>query len=222
MSQEQKALYSMYTGKLIAVEGIDGSGKSTLVKMLSQHLKSLGLDIVTTKEGGGTPLGKKLLELLHFNKEVISDTAEFLLFAADRAQHFSELVIPALQKGSIIISDRMADSSLAYQGFGRELTIEMIKKVNQWAMHNIRPHAVLYLHVDLVTAQARIESRNQERTSFEKEKELFWQRVMDGYEQIFKNRHDVIRIDGSKSPDDIFHDALEALLNRGIIKKDRL
>src|SRR3990172_1551765 len=121
-------------GLLITLEGIDGSGKSTLANAIVTALTTLGKHVVLTKEPGGTALRTELRAILQTQKNPVCDKAEFLLFAADRSQHFKELIVPALEQGQIVISDRMADSSLAYQGFGRGLDKEMISSINRWAM----------------------------------------------------------------------------------------
>lgn len=190
-------------GLLIAIEGIDGSGKSSLAKALKTSLEKLGRNVVLTQEPGATKLGKKLRTILHEEKESLCDKAEFLLFAANRAQHFEELVIPALEKGNIVISDRMADSSVAYQGYGRGLDIEKIMYINSWAMNGIEPDLVFYLKIDQQTAMQRITSRGETLTSFEKEKELFWKKVSEGYEELFKSKRNVITLDSNLSIDNL-------------------
>ena len=187
-------------GLLITVEGIDGSGKSTLAHSLAEKLLTAGHDCILTKEPGQTALGQKLSASLQQNKAVVGDMAEFLLFAANRAQHFEEVIIPGLRAGKIIISDRMADSSLAYQGYGRGLDLAMIKKINAWVMRAITPDLTFYLAIDVPSAHERIRQRKQILTSFEQEQIDFWQRVHDGYETIFVGRSNVVRLDATKSP----------------------
>ena len=216
----------MNHGFLIAIEGIDGCGKSTLAKNLYGRLKdrssldtifkkkSLGMkneNVLLTQEPGDTTLGKKLRAILHEEKETTCDLAEYLLFAADRAQHFKEKIIPALKEKKLIISDRMADSSLAYQGYGRELNTENIKYVNTWAMQNIKPNLTIYVKIDTETAFQRIGTRGETLTSFEKEKKEFWQRVINGFEKIYKNRNDVITLDGTLSEEKLCAQALESI-----------
>lgn len=201
-------------GLLIALEGIDGAGKSLLAKNLLTSLEKQKIDVLLTKQPGGTVLGKKLRAILHEEKEHVSDLAEFLLFAADRAQHFEQIIIPALKKGKIIISDRLNDSSLAYQGYGRDLDKEKIKTVNSWAMQNIEPDLVFYIEIDAKTAHERIFKRNITLTSFEKEKAEFWEKTIDGYNQIFKNRKNVYYLDGTKTPEEIKEETLKIILNK--------
>ncbi len=181
---------------LISVEGIDGSGKSTLARNLHQLLLEHKLDVLLTKEPGATPLGKALREILHTQKALVCDKAEFLLFAADRAQHFATVVQPALDQGKLVISDRMHDSSLAYQGFGRGLDKEIIASVSRWAMNNRMPDLTIYVTIDTQTAFERLHATRAELTSFEKEKIDFWQRVQTGFSRIFADRDNVVTLDG--------------------------
>ena len=131
-------------GLLCVLEGIDGSGKSSLLQSISAQLKE-SCPIITTKEPGGTNLGRHLRAIIQDQPTPLIASAEFLLFAADRAQHFSELIIPHLERNFIVLADRMADSSLVYQGHGKNLDISTLKMINQWAMQNIQPDIVFYV-----------------------------------------------------------------------------
>ena len=188
-----------HSGFLIAIEGIDGSGKSTLSAKLYRDIISRGLSTFLTREPGNTDLGAKLRNILQSDVKPSCSKTEFLLFAADRAEHFSKIVIPKLANGAVVISDRMADSSLAYQGFGRGLDIEMIKTINQWAMESTQPDLVVYIDTPIELAQQRLVSSRKHLTNFELEEKMFWQRVQNGFNEIFKNRDDVIKVDGSLS-----------------------
>lgn len=201
-------------GLFIVVEGIDGSGKSLLSKNLAHALEKTGKKVLLTKEPGGSKLGKNLRSILQTQEEPLNSKAEFLLFAADRAQHFQHVIIPALEQGTWVISDRCSDSSLAYQGYGRMLGIEMIASVNKWVMHGIEPDVVLYLKVDIMTAQARINARNLDLTAFEKSTLDFWERVTQGFDTIFKDRSNVVTLDGSQTPEIILKNALATLNNQ--------
>lgn len=210
--QENSGLNPPAGGFLISVEGIDGTGKSSLVHALSKKLDEYQLKTFVTKEPGATNLGRDLRVILHERKEDVCDTAEFLLFAADRAQHFFEMIIPQLEAGTIIISDRMNDSSVAYQGFGRGLDIPMIKAINKWAMCNIEPDLIFYIELDFKTALERIMLRGGKLTSFEKEQELFWKRVNDGFKTIFKDRTHVVVLDGKKTLEELTEIATQKVL----------
>lgn len=188
-------------GRLITFEGIDGCGKTTLAKHLYAALQERAVETILTKEPGGTPLGISLRTILQTQNPKVCDLSEYLLFAADRAQHFATLIIPALQKGCLVLADRLADSSLAYQGYGRGLDLKHIAQVNAWAMQNIEPDLTVYVQIDPDTAMQRITKRNEIITNFEQEKKDFWQRVTTGYQAIFKDRNNVLVIDGTLSTD---------------------
>ena len=198
-------------GFLISIEGIDGSGKSSLAK--NMHLQLQSYNCILTKEPGGTPLGEKIRSILLQKDAVMCAKAEFLLFAASRAEHFEKLIIPALKDGSIVISDRMADSSAVYQGYARGLDIKTIDHVNAWAMNNIKPHLTFYLKLSVEKALERIKQRNIELTSFEQE-EAFIHKTLDGFEQLFKDRKNVIILDATESPQILANKALEAIYKK--------
>jgi len=197
-------------GMLITIEGIDGSGKSTLAKNLSCCLTTKQLPTILTKEPGGTPLGEQLRAIVQKQKVALQPKAEYLLFAADRAQHFTDIIVPHLKKNVLIISDRMADSSLAYQGYGRGLTIEMIQIINAWIMLNIQPDLVMYVKIPIITALKRIKKR-QTLTAFEQEQLSFIQQVSDGFDALYKDKTNVIIIDGTQPPQIITKQATQAV-----------
>jgi dTMP kinase len=199
-----------YDGLLITLEGIDGSGKSTLAQKLFAHFAQL-YPTTITKEPGATPLGTSLRTLLQERTTAICPRAEFLLFAADRAQHLHTVVIPALQAGKVVISDRMADSSLVYQGYARGLDRTMITSVNRWAMQECTPDVTIFVDVPTATARMRWRLRNQALSSFEQEHETFMERVRDGFHALYKDRTDVILVDGTQDINQVFSSALALL-----------
>lgn len=197
-------------GLLIVIEGIDGAGKSTLAQNLAYQLQTDGHEVVLTKEPGGSSLGKQLREILQTQLMPITPIAEYLLFAADRAQHIKDVVQPALARGAIVISDRMADSSLAYQGYGRGINKDNIRLVNQWAMQNIEPDLVFYVKISAQDAAHRIKKRTV-LTTFEKEQSVFVQKLITGFETIFAQRSNVITIDGMLSAQEVTSHAYKAI-----------
>lgn len=199
-------------GMLIALEGIDGSGKSLLAKNLYQEFLEKNLPVVLTKEPGGSLLGKQLRTILQEQTVPVCPKSEFLLFAADRAQHFETIIIPALNKGNIVISDRLSDSSLAYQGYGRGLDLNILQTVNNWTMNNITPDIVLYVRVDIETAFQRLKNRNLALTAFEKERKSFFETLQKGYEEIFAGRTNVITLDGTMLPEQIKQIAVDKII----------
>ncbi len=203
-------------GLLIALEGIDGCGKTTLAQNLSVALEKKEYTILLTREPGGSNLGQQLRTITQSQKEPLCAKAEYLLFAADRAHHFHDVILPALANNSIVISDRLADSSLAYQGYGRDLNRDLINTVNKWAMNNIEPDIVFYIRIDAPTALARMKKRLEPTTRFEQEKLDFWQKVITGYETIFKNKSNVVVLDGLLDQQDILEQALKNIKLFGI------
>lgn len=199
-------------GIYITIEGIDGSGKTTLAKSLYNYLKEK-YPTYLTKEPSETVIGKQLRELLT-KKVEISDRAEYLFFASDRAQHFHEIIIPKLKANEIIISDRSGDSSLAYQGYGRGLDVNVIKQVNEWAMNGIKPDIIFYLKIDPKVALERIYKRNETITNFENLE--FLKKIANGFEDIFKSRNNVITLDASKTQQELLNDAIKQLENKNI------
>jgi len=199
-------------GILIAVEGIDGSGKSTLAKNLSHALTRDNFSVLLTKEPGGTALGSQLRAILHTKEVAIAPKAEYFLFASDRANHSAYVVLPALERKMIVISDRMGDSSVVYQGYARGLSTEMIQTINRWAMNDREPDLTLYVRIDVNTALARMKTRNIPLTSFEKEGKIYFQKCIDGFDQLYAQCTNVIILDGATNPIQLAHEAQEKLI----------
>jgi dTMP kinase len=195
-------------GRFFVVEGIDGSGKSTLTRRLSDYMKAQGRDVVFTKEPGASELGKVLRCLVQESKSTIDPYAELLLFAADRAQHMTEVVKPALARGAIVISDRFKYSSLAYQGFGRGLDQHFIAMVNDHITHDVQPHSIFYCKINHEQAFERCDNRGEKQTRFEGAGLEFMQRVSQGFDEIFKNNPKVVYIDAEKTQEEMFNQAL--------------
>ncbi len=195
-------------GLLIAIEGIDGSGKSTLARNLFTLLHDKQYNIVLTKEPGDTQLGKKIRKLVQTQTIPLSPTSEYLLFAADRAQHFAEMIIPALADKKLILSDRLSDSSLAYQGYGRGLELHQLQLINAWAMNNIAPDLTIFVRIPVTAALERVTNRGA-LSAFEKE--AFLNQVANGFEILYKNRTDVMIVDGIQSEESLTLHTYKAL-----------
>ena len=162
----------------IAFEGTEGSGKSTHAARLASALGA-----VATRETGGTAIGERLRTILHDTAVAdLDDRAEALIIAADRAQHFARVVLPALAAGRSVVSDRSAYSTLAYQGYGRGLDLDDLRRVNDWAMCGRWPDLVVFLDVDDDVAAARLAARQLDR--FEQEGADFHRRVVDGFHAL--------------------------------------
>ncbi len=199
-------------GILLSLEGIDGSGKSSATQAiytaLSPHYK-----VMCTREPGATAAGRAIRELVQHSPVPLCPRAEFLLFAADRAQHSTEVVLPAILEGYIVISDRMADSSVAYQGYGRGLDKEFIMAVNAWALQGVKPDCTLYLRIDYETASERIEKRAEKKTILEQEQAAFFMRVSDGFDILFKDSPTVLEIDASQPQEKVHADCIERVIS---------
>jgi dTMP kinase len=171
-------------GKFITFEGIDGSGKSTQLRMLAGHLRQKGVDIVATQEPGGTPLGRRLRSAFLETEEVVAPISELLLFAADRAQHVELLIKPSLEQGRVVISDRYADATFAYQGAGRGFNETVVNEVIQLATGGLKPHLTLFFDITVDTAVRRMnEHKDEERIQNRMDRETaeFYDRVRKAY-----------------------------------------
>jgi dTMP kinase len=197
------------SGLLVVIEGIDGTGKSSLCKNIQAELSAI-YQVVLTKEPGGTPLGKGLRTTLLQKDVPVCDKAEFLLFATDRAQHFNEVITPQLEAGALILSDRGADSSLVYQGHGRQLGTQMIQMINTWAMNNKEPDLVIYLKLPAKIAYERMEARNIPLNSFEQETS-FMEKLTEGFDTLVAPRNNVLTLDAQLSQEELTDQAIAAI-----------
>lgn len=174
----------MAEGFFITFEGIEGSGKTTQIRLLADYLQNKGYEVLVSREPGGTPLGEKIRNLLLDPQYDFMDyRTEILLYAADRAQHVKEKIKPALGKGKIVISDRFADSNLAYQAAGRGLDYEMVYQINDWVIDSTWPDLTFILDIDIKEGlnRARSQSSEAEGDRLEREADEFHQRVRDAY-----------------------------------------
>lgn len=169
-------------GKFIVFEGIDGSGKTTQLKLLGEKLTALGCPVLYTREPGGTRVGELVRELL-LNPQYgeLVPRAEALLYAAARAQHVEQIILPALKKGTVVLCDRFLDSSLAYQGFGRGLDLSMLEQVNRVATAGLVPDQVLLLDFCCDYGVDRISRSGRSADRIEREDREFHRRVRAGY-----------------------------------------
>jgi dTMP kinase len=196
----------------ISFEGIEGSGKSTVMAAVERALRAEGHDVLVTREPGGTPAGDAAREiLLHRNDIAISPLTELLLMNASRAQLVSDVVRPALARGAIVLCDRYVHSSMAYQGYGRGLPLEMVRSVCDAATGGLMPDLTLFVDVPYETSRARLALRGNGRDRLEQEEEAFHRRVRDGYLEIAKHEERVLRIDGERTPEEVADAAMAAL-----------
>jgi dTMP kinase len=200
-------------GKFITFEGIDGSGKSTQLRLLAGDLRVRGLDVLTTFQPGGTPLGRRLREAFLETEENVHPMAELLLFAADRAQHVNFLVKPALEEGRIVISDRYADATAAYQGAGRGFDEKIIQQVIDLATGGLKPDLTLFFDIPIEKAILRTGARTDEETvknRMDKETTDFYERVRRAYLKIAEREPRRFRIvEASGSIEEVHAKVLE-------------
>jgi dTMP kinase len=197
-------------GKFITLEGIEGSGKSTQIVLLANYLKSLSIRMVLTREPGGTPIGDQVRKvLLDPANTALDPKAELLLYAASRAQHLKEVILPHLEVGEIVLCDRFADATLAYQGYGRALDIDLIRTLDRIVCSGLRPDVTILLDIDAAVGVARARGRNNSRglereARFENEAIAFHERVRQGYLALARQEPDRVRIvEASRPVDDI-------------------
>ncbi|HEY5603414.1 MAG TPA: dTMP kinase [Gammaproteobacteria bacterium] len=208
----------MCTGKFITLEGSEGAGKSTAMQAVQAWATQSGLDFVTTREPGGTPLAEKIRDLLlDKNHAAMADDAELLLMFAARAQHINELIKPALAAGRWVICDRFTDATYAYQGGGRGIATERIAQLEQWVQGGLRPDLTLLLDLPVEQGLARVGQRGG-LDRFELEKAGFFARVRAVYLDRAKQFPGQYRIiDASQSVDAVrqqIHQALTAFKDR--------
>lgn len=205
-------------GTFITFEGIDGSGKSTQVRMLASVLRLRGRDVVQTREPGGTPLGARLREALLDAQEQVDPLAELLLYAADRAQHVRVMLRPALAAGRVVLSDRYADATLAYQGAGRGFDPALVAEVVGLATGGLKPDLTLLFDLSVEESCARSQRRTTEDDGspcdrLELETEHFHTRVREAYLQIAAAEPERVRVvDASLSVEEIHAQVLEIVI----------
>ena len=181
-------------GKFIVIEGIDGCGKTTQIDQLSKWLPTSGLikegsQLITTREPGGSQLGKKLRNLILENNEnnQPSSLAELLLYSADRAEHVSKIIKPALEKNNWVISDRFSDSTLAYQGFGRNINLQIIKSIESIVCQGVSPDLTIFLEISPEESISRRNNKTPDR--IESEGIKFLEKVNKGFKLIAKEKN---------------------------------
>lgn len=199
-------------GRLITIEGLDGSGKTTLADGLGAALVERGLPVVRLREPGGVALSERIRDLVADPALAPHPHTEALLFAAARAQLCAEVLLPALQDGSWVLMDRFVDSSLAYQGGGRGLGLETVARLNELATRGCRPDRTLLLRVDRSTGRRRLRDRGEAPDRMELEEDAFFARVGSAYDALATGEPERFRtLDAHKDARAVLADALDAL-----------
>lgn len=203
----------MERGFFITLEGTDGVGKTTQIGLLKEFLEDRGYRVYVTREPGGTSISEKLREiLLDKGNSEMTDVTEMMIYAASRAQLVAERIEPALHQGVIVICDRFVDSSVAYQGYGRDLG-DAVRVVNTYATNGLEPDITFFLDLDPKEGRARIGKEVQDR--LEQEKMDFFYRVYDGYQDLCRKYPErMVQIDASRSVEEIQKNMREVLTAR--------
>jgi dTMP kinase len=209
----------MTRGSFITLEGIEGSGKTTQAAILAGALRSRGDQVMVTREPGGTRAGEAIRAIFLDSSISLERTAELLLVLADRAQHVREKMRRALATGQSVISDRYADSTIAYQGYGRGLDLKLVHELNRFATDGFTPDLTIVLdcppEIGLARTEVRAMGAARARDRFEGEELEFHRRVRDGFCAIARNEPSrVVLLDSTREPGDVSADILRLVLER--------
>ena len=203
------------SGKLITFEGVEGGGKSTQAKFLTERLRALGHEVLTTREPGGTPTGEIIRNLLQNDLagEPLCDASEALLFCASRAQLCRNVLGPALEYGTWVVLDRFTDSTLAYQGYGRGFNVEQLRSMNDFATGDVKPALTILIDIPVELGLSRVLARsNGARDRIEREPIAFHKRLQAGYIEMAKREPErFVVIDGTVTTEVVSQKIWEAV-----------
>jgi len=197
----------------ITFEGIDGSGKSTQIELLSEYLLENKIEFISIREPGGTDIAEQIRNILLASKNEMNGITELMLFEAARADLTEKVILPALKQNKLVLSDRFFDSSTAYQGYGRGLDIQSIEKCNQFATQNLLPDITFYLHLSPEIGIARRKHKDLDR--MEQSGLEFFKNVTDGFlELCIKHPERFVLIDASQTKEQVFQIILNIILDK--------
>jgi dTMP kinase len=202
-------------GTFITFEGIDGSGKSTQLRLLTNFLGSQGCEILVTREPGGTPVGLRLRAALLDAQEQVDPLAELLVFAADRAQHVRRVLRPALAAGRIVLSDRYADATKAYQGAGRGFSAELISEIIQLATEGLVPDLTLLFDLSVTESSVRTRRRSENKQTGDRldlEDSEFHTRVREAYLRLAEKEPERFRLVTTNGPVEETHERVKEIV----------
>lgn len=198
--------------KFITFEGPEGSGKTTVMREITQRLESEGWEVVVTREPGGVKTGEDIRKIL-LEGEAIDDRSEALLFAASRREHLVNKVLPALREGKVVLCDRYIDSSLAYQGYARGIGVEEVRSINEFAINGLYPDLTLYLDIRASVGIQRINDNQRTQNRLDREKLDFHEKVVEGYRQIIHNEPNRFAvINAEQSIEEVANSAYESII----------
>jgi len=202
---------------LITLEGVEGSGKSTLIQYLKELIEGIGKRVIVTREPGGIEISEQIRSVILDTKNTKMDgRTEALLYAAARRQHLVERIIPALKEGNVVLCDRFIDSSLAYQGYARDLGIDEVLSINEFAIGGFMPNLTLYLDLDPQIGLSRIhKNKGREVNRLDLEEISFHLKVREGYEEVIKRFPErIVRVDANQELDKVLSDTKQILLEK--------
>jgi dTMP kinase len=208
-------------GKMfISLEGMDGAGKTTQFNLLRGHLESKGYDIVVTREPGGTPISEKIRDVI-LDKENMGMNAmcEALLYAASRAEHVDKVIKPALKEGKIVLCDRYVHSSIAYQGYGRQLGADVVAKINDNAIVGIMPDVTFILMLSPESVHDRLNKSGRDHDRLEREDVEFFKRIHRGYTELAQKDTRILLIDASNTIENIasiISESVDNIIEKGL------
>lgn len=207
-------------GIWIAFEGNDGSGKTTQLKKVAEHLRNLGHFVVETREPGGNPYSEEIRSLL-FRDEISDDPkTQLLLFTAARRRNILNVVLPAIDSGKIVISDRSELSTYAYQHFQYGLLLKQVKEINDFSTDNVKPDLFILLDVDIKAAKQRMKkAKGNKANHFDKAGKDCWLKRKKGYLAMAKTNKNIILIDANKNTEEVFNQIIEEITKSKLIKK---
>ncbi len=193
-------------GRFITFEGGEGSGKTSAIELLSEYLKSKGYDVLVTREPGGINIAEQIRQVI-LNKDNVEmdELTETYLFAASRRQHLMEKVVPALERGTIVLCDRFVDSSVVYQGYARGIGMELVENINKIVINGYMPDLTLFFDVKPETGMKRILENLRKVNRLDLETKEFHNKVYDGYHMLTKKHDRIKTIDGECSKTEVFN-----------------
>lgn len=200
----------MKQGLFLTLEGVDGCGKSTQLAFLTEYLKQKGLDVLLTREPGGCAISEQVREiLLSPENKAMSAETEMLLYAAARAQHIAEKILPALEAGKVVLCDRYLDSSIAYQGYGRELGEAWVRQINWYAIERCMPDATFLFLLEVDRSFERIRQGRESKDRLEQESRGFFERVDFGFHALAQKEKRIRVIDAARSVEQVWAELRE-------------
>lgn len=207
-------------GVFISLEGIEGCGKSTQARMLSDYVSELGYCVVLTREPGGTPIAEKIREmLLDPRNQNMTSRTELLLYLASRSQHVEQIIMPALQDGKIVICERFNDATRAYQGYARGLDMNLIEELTRIATGNLEPDLTIILDLEAEEGLIRAEKFKNYRDRLESENLDFHNKVREGYLTIAQNNPERVRVVDAKGTIEDVYLRLKQYINHDLLNK---